>query len=173
MAPLAPFEKFDLACLLYDRILNKDSYQLIINVFPDATERENLIHRLKLNPADYAVNTNLLAQADPIPVHKIDPDPMSAVIKQNKDVRINSERSVVSSGRTLYVPKGTRKTSRDASGLPNSFAREINAIVENTKSDPLTFPFPVPTVPEDNSGQKDGEASRCQTPNESDHQSQG
>ena len=46
---LAPFEKFDLACLLYERIINKDSFQLLVNTFPDEQERENLIHRLKLN----------------------------------------------------------------------------------------------------------------------------
>jgi hypothetical protein len=46
---LAPFEKFDLACLLYERIINKDSFQLLVNTFPDELERGNLIHRLKLN----------------------------------------------------------------------------------------------------------------------------
>lgn len=44
----APFEKFDLACLLYNRIVNKESYQLLVNCFDDEQERENLIHRLKL-----------------------------------------------------------------------------------------------------------------------------
>lgn len=46
---VAPFEKFDLACLLYERIINKDSFQLLVNTFPDEQERDNLIHRLKLN----------------------------------------------------------------------------------------------------------------------------
>lgn len=46
---LAPFEKFDLACLLYERIINKDSFQLLVNTFQDELERDNLIHRLKLN----------------------------------------------------------------------------------------------------------------------------
>jgi hypothetical protein len=46
---IAPFEKFDLACFLYDRIINKNSFQLLINTFEDEHERENLIHRLKLN----------------------------------------------------------------------------------------------------------------------------
>lgn len=45
---VAPFEKFDLACLLYERIINKDSFQLLVNTFPDEQERDNLIHRLKL-----------------------------------------------------------------------------------------------------------------------------
>lgn len=46
---VAPFEKFDLACLLYERIINKDSFQLLVNTFPDEIERDNLIHRLKLS----------------------------------------------------------------------------------------------------------------------------
>eukprot|EP01038_Epipyxis_sp_PR26KG_P011750 gene11750-15722_t len=46
---LAPFEKFDLACFLYDKIINKDSFQLLVNTFDDVIEKENLIHRLKLN----------------------------------------------------------------------------------------------------------------------------
>jgi hypothetical protein len=46
---VAPFEKFDLACLLYERIINKDSFQLLVNTFPDEIERGNLIHRLKLS----------------------------------------------------------------------------------------------------------------------------
>jgi hypothetical protein len=46
---VAPFEKFDLACVLYENIINKDSFQLLVNTFPDELERENLIHRLKLH----------------------------------------------------------------------------------------------------------------------------
>jgi hypothetical protein len=49
ISPLAPFDKFDLACLIYERMINKNSFQLIINTFEDKQERENLIHRLKLN----------------------------------------------------------------------------------------------------------------------------
>jgi hypothetical protein len=45
---LAPFEKFDLACLLYEKIINKNSFQLLVNTFEDEKEKENLIHRLKL-----------------------------------------------------------------------------------------------------------------------------
>lgn len=48
IAPLQPFEKFDLALLLYDRIINPDSFQLIINTFDDVAERENVIFRLGL-----------------------------------------------------------------------------------------------------------------------------
>ena len=47
IGPLMPFEKFDLALLLYDRIINSESYQLIINTFEDEAERENLILRLR------------------------------------------------------------------------------------------------------------------------------
>jgi len=46
---IAPFDKFELACLLYDRIINKESFQLLVNTFEDPIERDNLIHRLKLD----------------------------------------------------------------------------------------------------------------------------
>jgi hypothetical protein len=46
--PLAPFERIDLAEMLYNRIFNKDSFQLVVNAFEDRGERENLTHRLKL-----------------------------------------------------------------------------------------------------------------------------
>ena len=49
VGPLVPFEKFDLACLIYEKMIDKSSFQLIINTFDDEHERENLIHRLKLN----------------------------------------------------------------------------------------------------------------------------
>lgn len=49
IAPLAPFEKFDCACLLYTRILSKDSFQLVVNSFDDEIERGNLLHRLGLD----------------------------------------------------------------------------------------------------------------------------
>lgn len=43
----APFEKFELACLIYDRMINKNSFQLLVNTFEDPQERDNLIHHLK------------------------------------------------------------------------------------------------------------------------------
>lgn len=43
----APFEKVELACLIYERMANKSSFQLIINTFEDPVERDNLIHRVK------------------------------------------------------------------------------------------------------------------------------
>lgn len=49
IGPKAPFEKMDLACLLYDRMINKNSVQLLINTFEDPQEKENLIIRLKLD----------------------------------------------------------------------------------------------------------------------------
>jgi hypothetical protein len=49
ISPVAPFEKCDLACLLYTRILKKDSFQLVINSLEDEVERSNLIHRLGLD----------------------------------------------------------------------------------------------------------------------------
>ncbi len=45
----APFEKFDLACFIYERMINKNSVQLLINTFEDQQERDNLIHRLQLD----------------------------------------------------------------------------------------------------------------------------
>ena len=56
---LAPFEKFDLACLLYERIINKDSFQLLVSTFEDELERDNLIHRLKL-PKQMAVKNSAI-----------------------------------------------------------------------------------------------------------------
>jgi len=45
----APFEKFELACYLYEQMINKDSYQMVINCFDDEVDRLNLIHRLGIN----------------------------------------------------------------------------------------------------------------------------
>jgi hypothetical protein len=56
ISPHAPFEKFDLACLLYERILNKDSFHLVINTFDNIIDRENLIHRLNLNKNKFKSN---------------------------------------------------------------------------------------------------------------------
>ena len=53
IGPLAPFERIDLAEMLYDRILNKESFQLVVNAFEDKEERENLGHRLKLKGCVY------------------------------------------------------------------------------------------------------------------------
>lgn len=58
----APFEKFDLACLLYERIVNKDSFQLLINTFDDVRERENLIHRLKLNTNEVVASCAIMPE---------------------------------------------------------------------------------------------------------------
>jgi hypothetical protein len=49
IGPQVPFEKFDLACLIFERLINKNSVQLLINTFEDPQDRENLIHRLKLD----------------------------------------------------------------------------------------------------------------------------
>lgn len=56
----APFEKFELACLIYERMINKNSIQLLINTFEDPQERENLIHRLKLNKDKKVVTTECM-----------------------------------------------------------------------------------------------------------------
>lgn len=49
VGPLAPFEKFDIACLLYKKVLNKDSFDLVVGTFENLKDRENLQHLLKLN----------------------------------------------------------------------------------------------------------------------------
>jgi len=74
VAPLAPFEKHDLAILLYNRILNKDSYQLIINVFPDKVDRDNLIHRLGLKPGEHKYTSD----CDMLRSPKVSPVPGAA-----------------------------------------------------------------------------------------------
>ena len=43
---LDAFDRMDFAVFLWDAILNRDSFQLILNVFEDRTDRENLIARL-------------------------------------------------------------------------------------------------------------------------------
>jgi hypothetical protein len=46
IGPIAPFEKFDVACLLYTNVLNKDSFNLVVNTFDDVADRQNLTHLL-------------------------------------------------------------------------------------------------------------------------------
>jgi hypothetical protein len=58
IGPLAPFERMDLAEMLYDRILNKESFQLVVNAFDDLDERSNLTHRLKLK--GFVTDTKLI-----------------------------------------------------------------------------------------------------------------
>eukprot|EP00968_Pinguiococcus_pyrenoidosus_P012296 scaffold1070_cov245-Pinguiococcus_pyrenoidosus.AAC.50 len=43
----APFERIELAIFLYGRLLNPSSFQLLLNQFSDATDRRNILHRLK------------------------------------------------------------------------------------------------------------------------------
>lgn len=45
---ICPFEKLDVAILLYDRMLNRDSFQLVVNCFDTIQDRENLCYRLKI-----------------------------------------------------------------------------------------------------------------------------
>lgn len=65
IAPLAPFEKFDLACLLYTRVLSKDSFQLVVNSFEDEIERDNLLHRLGL---DKEGSNNMVTNCKMLPI---------------------------------------------------------------------------------------------------------
>ena len=41
-----PFEQTELACLLYSKILHRDAFQLVVNMFQDPRDRENLVHLL-------------------------------------------------------------------------------------------------------------------------------
>ncbi len=45
----APFDKIDMICLLYDRSLYKDTFQLVVNVIEDKQEKENIIRLLNLD----------------------------------------------------------------------------------------------------------------------------
>lgn len=53
-----PFEKFDLACFLYEQMINKDSFQLVINCFANQIDRDNLIHRLGINKKQAVVTAS-------------------------------------------------------------------------------------------------------------------
>lgn len=44
---ISPFEAVEVAVLLHDRMLNPDSYQLVMDVFETDADRENIAHRLR------------------------------------------------------------------------------------------------------------------------------
>jgi hypothetical protein len=69
----APFEKFELACLIFDRMVNKNSVQLLINTFDDPQDRDNLIHRLHLNKGDKRLVVNNCAM---LPENVLSPPPL-------------------------------------------------------------------------------------------------
>jgi len=55
------FEKLDLACFLYEHIINKESFQLVINGFGESIEeKDNLIHRLGLNKKSKSFHTTVI-----------------------------------------------------------------------------------------------------------------
>jgi hypothetical protein len=47
VSPHAPFERVECALFFYTNIINKDSFQLVLNTFEDESERENLLLRIK------------------------------------------------------------------------------------------------------------------------------
>ena len=51
-----PFEKFEIASVIYSKMLHKSSFQLVINTFDDIRDRENLIHLL--NTSGIGLNVN-------------------------------------------------------------------------------------------------------------------
>ena len=71
VGPFSPFEKHDLACLLYKKILNKGAFQLIVNTFDDIHDRQNLIHRLKLDNRFNKVNSGEELVSDCSAINKV------------------------------------------------------------------------------------------------------
>eukprot|EP01031_Cornospumella_fuschlensis_P026192 gene26192-31629_t len=61
VSPHAPFEKLDLACLIYERMLNKNAIQLLINTLEDPVERENLTMRIQAISAGAQKKASLVA----------------------------------------------------------------------------------------------------------------
>lgn len=47
VSPHAPFERVDCALFFYTNIINKDSFQLVLNTFEVEAERENLLLRIQ------------------------------------------------------------------------------------------------------------------------------
>ena len=84
ISPHAPFEKFDLACLLYNRILNKDSFQLVINTFDNIIDRENLIHRLNLNRNKFKSNDDDIKKL--VSSSKLLPENISFPVSKRKSI---------------------------------------------------------------------------------------
>jgi hypothetical protein len=92
IGPLAPFEKVDLACLLYQRILTTESFQLVVNTFHDKEERENLIHRLGIkNVSGASSEFDLVTDCMILPSHVAIPS--SAPSSPNKKVTPVSKRT--------------------------------------------------------------------------------
>jgi len=67
IGPYAPFEKFDLACFLYERIMNKNSFQLILNLFEDEQEKDNIVHRLGLHKQNNLNNIRVVTNNSTTP----------------------------------------------------------------------------------------------------------
>ncbi len=43
---ISPFDQVEVAVMLYDSLINKDSFNLVLEVFPEAADRDNICHRL-------------------------------------------------------------------------------------------------------------------------------
>ncbi len=56
---LSPFDAMELAILLYSKLLNPESFQLVINAFEDPSDRDNLCHRLGITPDGKALSTSV------------------------------------------------------------------------------------------------------------------
>ena len=70
IGPIAPFEKFDVACHLYTNVLNKDSFDLVVNTFDDVADRQNLKHLLqqdKIRKKEFDRKLRFLESTVPFP----------------------------------------------------------------------------------------------------------
>ena len=43
---ISPFDQVEAAVMLYDSLINKDSFNLVLAVFPEPADRDNVCHRL-------------------------------------------------------------------------------------------------------------------------------
>jgi hypothetical protein len=165
VAPLAPFEKHDLAILLYNRILNKDSYQLIINVFPDKVDRDNLIHRLGLKPEEHnytsecdllrspAVSPMLDRAVSELVVIPVKSKPLKEISAGLTDAEIEQMENHNPSSRmftTAHLSKDKISTPSDGRSL--NFGKDLNRSTDGYDVDdqPIAeINFPLDSVPQD------------------------
>lgn len=117
IGPLAPFEKVDLACLLYQRILTTESFQLVVNTFQDKEERENLIHRLGIKNTNVSSEFDLVTDCKILPSHVTIPSstPTSPTKKSMTPVSPNKRAS----------PKNNLTLSKPTTPTPSTAAANV------------------------------------------------
>ena len=52
------FVRFETAVAIYDRLINKSSFQLVLNEFDNKSDRENLCLRLDINSEETGISTD-------------------------------------------------------------------------------------------------------------------